>query len=167
MRLKGSSSRRENRTGTYPTYLSHSLYNLTARGLFQSFVLEKPRLSGDNVTFSCQSLFHSLAYKMVTCKSSGMYSAPPPYCEKEETNSSGSDLVLILSLSLSVPFLGVVLLLVILYCVTRRVSSQNFVSNYFVNSQQRSIEIQENSPLGSGTKHSTAVQSTKSDASGV
>jgi hypothetical protein len=47
------------------------------------------------------------------------------------------------------------------------VSVQNFVSNYFVNSQQRSIEMQESSPLGNGTKHSTAVQSTKSDASGL
>lgn len=148
-----------------------SLYNLTARGLFQSFVLEKPLLSGDNATFFCESPFHSLTYKMVTCTSSGMYSAPPPYCKKEETNSSGSNLVLTLSLSLSLPFLGVVLLLVILHCVTQRVSVQNFVSsfvsNYFVNSQQRSIEMQESSPLGNGTKHSTAVQSTKSDASGL
>ena len=72
---------------------------------------------------------------------------------------------MVLILSLSVPFLGVVLLLVILHHVTRRVLAQNFVSNYFVNSQQRSIGMQEYSPLGNGTKHSTAVQSTNSDAS--
>ena len=82
-----------------------SLYSLTSRDLYPALSLASRHLDGDNVTFSCSSPRKKLSgHEVVTCTSSGNYSASPPYCTDNAPQSSNPNLALILLFSLLAAF---------------------------------------------------------------